>query len=84
MFKQQVVSVTDLRTKTKEALHDLKKGPKFVFSNNSPVAVLLDVDEYEALIQPDLYELSMDEVTDDMLAKAEDARTSSKEAFVNL
>lgn len=84
MLKQQVVSVTDLRTKTKASLTGLKNGPKFVFSNNSPVAVLMDVDEYESLIRPDLYELSMDEVTDDMLKKAEDVKNIPNEEFVDL
>ena len=84
MLKQQVISVTDLRTKTKQSLEGLNKGPKFVFSNNSPVAVLMDVDEYEVLIQPDLHELSMDKVTHDMLEQAEEARKMSKEEFVDL
>lgn len=84
MLKQQVVSVTDLRTKTKQSLQNLNKGPKFVFSNNSPVAVLMDVEEYESLIRPDLYELTMDEVTDDMLKNAAEARKMPKEEFVDL
>lgn len=84
MFKQQVVSVTDLRTKTKESLHDLKKGPKFVFSNNSPVAVLMDVEEYEMLIRPDLFELSNEEVTDAMQAAAREALRTPKQELLNI
>lgn len=54
MLKQQVISVTDLRKKTKECLEDLDKNPKFIFMNNKMVGVLLDVDEYEALSNPKL------------------------------
>lgn len=54
MLKQQVISVTDLRKKTKECLEDLDKNPKFIFMNNKMVGVLLDVDEYEALSSPSL------------------------------
>ena len=54
MLKQQVISVTDLRKKTKECLEDLDKNPKFIFMNNKMVGVLLDVDQYEALNNPKL------------------------------
>ena len=84
MFKQQVVSVTDLRMKTKQSLHDLKRGPKFVFSNNSPVAVLMDVEEYEMLIRPDLFELSNEEMTDVTRSAAQEARHTPKEELLNI
>ena len=61
MFKNQCISVTELRTKTKECLADLTKEPKFVFVNNRPVAVLVDIDQYEAkFLKAELIELSKD------------------------
>lgn len=54
MLKQQVISVTDLRKNTKMCFKDLDKNPKFIFLNNKIVGVLLDVDQYEALIDPEL------------------------------
>ena len=84
MLKDQVVSVTDLRTKTKQCLEDLDENPKFVFSNNKMIAVIIDVEDYEALMRPDLFELSDDEVSDEMLEKAEKAKTLPKEELVEL
>lgn len=84
MLRQQVVSVTNLRTKTKEILEGLQRGPKYIFSNNSPVAVLLDVEEYEMLLRPDLIELSKEEVDDKMLSLAEQAQKTPKEELLDL
>lgn len=47
MKKDQCISVTDLRKKTKECLQGLETSPKYVFVNNKPVAVLLGIAEYE-------------------------------------
>ena len=69
MFKDQCISVTELRTKTKECLGDLGKEPKYIFINNHPIAVLLDINEYEEhFLRPELIELSSDAV-DGKLAK---------------
>lgn len=84
MLKQQVISVTDLRKKTKECLEDLDKNPKFIFMNNKMVGVLLDVDQYEALTKPDLLELSEEELTSDMLQKASTARKTSKKELLDI
>lgn len=47
MLASQVVSVTDLRQRTKEILDSLSQGRKYIFSNNKPRAVLMSADEYE-------------------------------------
>lgn len=47
MLSNQCVSITDLRTKTKECLEDLWSQEKYVFVNNKPVAVLMDVAQFE-------------------------------------
>lgn len=47
MLSNQCISITDLRTKTKECLEGLWKQEKYVFVNNKPVAVLMDVEMFE-------------------------------------
>ncbi|MFA5793170.1 MAG: type II toxin-antitoxin system Phd/YefM family antitoxin [Candidatus Gracilibacteria bacterium] len=84
MLRQQVISVTNLRTKTKESLQNLQRGPKYIFSNNSPVAVLLDVEEYEMLLRPDLIELSKENVDDEMLSLARQAQNTPLEELLDL
>lgn len=47
MLSNQCISITDLRTKTKECLENLWKQEKYVFVNNKPVAVLMDLTQFE-------------------------------------
>ena len=47
MLSKQCISITDLRTKTNECLEDLWKFEKYIFINNKPVAVLMDVNQFE-------------------------------------
>jgi hypothetical protein len=47
MLSKQCISITDLRTKTSECLQDLGKSEKYIFINNKPVAVLMDVTQFE-------------------------------------
>ena len=47
MLADQCVSITDLRFKTKECLSDLWRHEKYVFINNKPVAVLVDIAQFE-------------------------------------
>ena len=84
MLADQVVSVTDLRTKTKQSLGGLEYGPKFVFVNNSPVAVLISLEEYEMLTSPDLSELTHEEVTSKMRTKADEALATPKEELLDI
>ena len=46
MLAEQCISVTDLKRDTKNILSSLKwNGPKVIFVNNRPVAVLTDIDD---------------------------------------
>lgn len=47
MLSKQCISITDLRTKTNECLQDLSISEKYIFINNKPVAVLMDVAQFE-------------------------------------
>lgn len=47
MLSKQCISITDLRTKTSECLQDLQVAEKYIFINNKPVAVLMDVAQFE-------------------------------------
>ena len=47
MLSKQCISITDLRTKTSECLQDLQVAEKYIFINNKPVAVLMDVTQFE-------------------------------------
>jgi PHD/YefM family antitoxin component YafN of YafNO toxin-antitoxin module len=84
MFTQQVVSVTDLRVKTKQSLQGLKTGPKFIFSNNKPIAVMMSVDDYELLLNPELVELPNKYVTAELQEEAKKARKMPKEELLNI
>lgn len=84
MLSQQVVSVTDLRKKTKECFEGLDKTPKFIFINNKIAAVLLAVDEYESLIRPDLMELPLAQATSTMKKNARKARKLSRNDLMDI
>lgn len=85
MFQDQCISVTDLRTKTKECLEDLDKEPKYIFINNHPIAVLLDIHEYEEIfLKPKLIELRTDEVDEKLKKHAAAAKKSKKSDLINI
>lgn len=85
MLKDQCISVTRLRTKTKECLEDLGKEPKYIFINNHPIAVLLDIDEYEEhFSKPELIELPGDMVNEKLAKQALAARKITKSGLVNI
>lgn len=84
MFKERCISVTELRTRTKKCLQGLRKRPKYVFVNNRPVAVLLDIDEFETLAKPDLLELSKEEVSDSLRRQAASARKTPKDELLDI
>ena len=83
-FADQIISVTDLRTKTKESLAGLKKGPKYIFSNNRPVAVIMNLSDYEDLSKPELIELPMSEVTPERLKAGIEAINTPKDELFNI
>ncbi len=85
MLQDQCISVTDLRTKTKECLEDLNNQPKYIFMNNKPIAVIVDIGEYEKhFMKPELIELSKDETSDGLLKKAAVARRLKKADLINI
>lgn len=85
MLKEQCISVTDLRTKTKEYLESLKESEKYIFVNNKPRAVLMDIDEYENLRQDyRLQELPLSQVTPAMKKLVEETRKMDPSEFVNI
>lgn len=85
MLQDQCISVTDLRTKTKECLEDLNNQPKYIFMNNKPIAVIVDIGEYEEhFMKPELIELSKDEVSDGLLKKAAAARKLKRTDLINI
>lgn len=85
MLQDQCVSVTDLRTKTKECLQGLEKEPKYIFINNHPIAVLIDIHEFEEhFSKPHLMELKKDEVDESLKKHARSARKSRKSDLINI
>lgn len=85
MLKEQCISVTDLRTETKKCLENLGKEPKYIFVNNTPIAVLLDIDEFETkYLQPMLVELKKNEVSAALAERAGEARKTKKADLMNL
>lgn len=85
MFKEQCISVTDLRTKTKQCLDGVTQAPKYVFINNRPIAVLMSLRVYEdRFTEPQLIELSEDAVDAHMKKKAVSARRMKKTNLLNI
>lgn len=85
MLKDQCVSITDLRMKTKNCVEGLSKCPKYIFINNKPVAVLIDIEEYEEkFMKPKLIELSLDDVDKNLLARAKKIKKSKKNNLINI
>lgn len=85
MLQDQCISVTDLRTKTKECLENLNEDPKFVFINNRPVAVLIDIQEYEEhFLKPELFELPKDQANKKLQKQAASARKSKRDDLIDL
>jgi len=85
MLTDQCISVTDLRTKTKQCIDKLKEGEKYIFINNKPKAVLMDIDVYEKLFDGYvLKELPTKDISDSLLKKADKTRKMKSDEFVNL
>lgn len=54
MITEQCISVTELKRDTKAVLTSLKdNGPKVIFLNNKPIAVLTDIDNSNLSIKED-------------------------------
>lgn len=48
MLSSQVISITDLRTNTAKIIDSLR-GVKYVFVNNKPKSVIMDIKSYEKM-----------------------------------
>ena len=85
MLKDRCVSVTDLRTNTKNCLDDLQKNPKYIFINNKSVAVLIDIQQYEEMFyETDLVEIGASDVSNDMRVRARRAGKLDESELINL
>lgn len=85
MLKNQCISVTKLRTNTKECLEGLACEPKYIFVNNQPVAVLMDIDDYESHFSVSgLTELTKEQITPGLLRKARATRKMSRKELINI
>ena len=52
MVTDQIISISDLRVKTSTYIKSLKDDwDKYIFINNKPKAVLVDVNRYEKLLE---------------------------------
>lgn len=85
MIKDQCISVTDLRTKTKTCLEGIDKEPKYIFINNKPVAVLVDIIAYEKnFLKSELVELEKNEVDEVLIEEGVRARKAGKKNLINI
>ena len=84
MLRDQCISITDLRTKTKACLEHLEGGEKYVFVNNKPKAVILDIEIYEQLVRPEFAELSESEVSGKLRVKIKKSKNKDKSEFINI
>lgn len=85
MIKDQCISVTDLRTKTKTCLEGIDKEPKYIFINNKPIAVLIDIVEYEKnFLKPELIEFGKNEVDEKLKLEAAKAKKTGKNDLINI
>lgn len=85
MIKSQCISVTQLRTETKKCLEGVEEEPKYIFVNNQPIAVIINIDDYENLCgYTELKELSEDEVTEGMKKEAKKAAKLKKSDLINI
>ena len=85
MIKDQCISVTDLRTKTKTCLEGIDKEPKYIFINNKPIAVLINILDYEKLFsKPELIELEKNEVGEKLMEEGAKARKTHKKDLINI
>ncbi len=84
MLKNQCISVTDLRQNTSKYLSSLKQSEKYVFINNKPVAVLLDIDKYESERKIDLIELEWKDINYELQKLANETWEMESEDFINI
>lgn len=85
MLKDHCISVTDLRKHTKQCLENLGGFEKYIFVNNKPIAVLLDIDLFEEyFFRPQLIELSENELTPEIKKKVRESKKMKKSDFISI
>jgi len=85
MIKSQCISVTQLRTETKKCLDGVEEEPKYVFVNNQPIAVIINIDDYENLCgYTELKELNKNEISEEMKKEAAKAKKVKKSDLINI
>lgn len=85
MTKSQCISVTQLRTETKKCLAGVEDEPKYIFINNQPIAVIINIDDYEKLCGvTELKELEAEEVSKALKKDAERAKKMKKSELINI
>lgn len=85
MIKDRCISVTDLRTNTKQCMDGLEDSPKYVFINNKPVAVLMHIEDFEDNFQNfSLVELDSRDVGSQLGKKAAAARKLPTSKLTNI
>lgn len=80
--KEQVISTTDLARTAKECLKKAHEHDLFVFTNNSPRAVIIDYDRYAALVNVLLDCLDIEEHRE--IAEIIESRKNEKRIKVSL
>lgn len=83
-LKERCISITDLRINTKACLERLKDGEKYVFVNNKPKAVIVDIEVFEKLVLPQFHEFPAEEVTPELKAKIQKSKKNLKEGLLNI
>lgn len=61
MLTEQVISITDLRKDATSIIKNLSL-PKYIFVNNKPKAVVMDMEEYETLKKQAFMQTMQEEV----------------------
>ena len=84
-FTDKCISITDLRLKTKQCLSDLSTGERYIFVNNKPTAVLVDIDVFEELHAPiTLREMEDKDISSYLKKKIQEAKSMQKSSFMNI
>ena len=87
MTKDQCISITDLRRDAKKCFEGLSEvGIKYVFVNNRPKAVIIDIDDFEEYYNApvELVRMRDEDVPPEVMKKIERSRKKSKNEFINI
>ncbi len=85
MTKSQCISVTQLRTETKRCLEGVKEEPKYIFINNQPIAVIINIDDYENLCgYTELEELDEKDISKKLKKEAKKAKRAKQSELINI